>query len=154
MTRAAKSDLAPPKKRAETVELAQALAKPRDPRALPPAAALKDPFSPPSLKEADPAGPGDSAKPGLPAAPPKVLPDRELLEAIADLIFPSGSVVIGGEPVLLFGGTTRRKVGETFFGTYAKDGKTYELKITAIGSGTFTLRYHNEETTRPISRRK
>ncbi len=148
--RAAKSDIPPPRRRAETVALAQTLLAAREPGALPPATALKNPFNPANFTETDPgvAGAVD------PAGAPRLQPDRELLEAIAQLINPSGTIVIGGEPVLLFGGMTRRKVGDVVRGTYAKDGKLYELTITAIEGGTFTLRYHDETYTQPINKRK
>ncbi len=146
-----------PAQRKTVLALAQTLLAPKSATPLP--AVLKDPFNPPGFKpgEAGPVLAGanpDSTAPGQPAAPPRVLPDRELLETIAELITPSGTMVINGEPLLVFGGQTRRHVGESLFGIYAKDGKTYELTITAIRSDSFTLRFNNEETTRPILKRK
>ena len=78
--------------------------------------------------------------------PPEPL-DRQLLEAIAPMITPSGTAVFGGRSLLLFG-QKKLKVGDTLPIIY-KD-KPYELTITAIDDGTFTLRLRAEEITRTI----
>ena len=41
------------------------------------------------------------------------------------------------------------EIGTRFTVTYG--GQDYELELTAIDRTTFTLRYRNEETTRPIT---
>ncbi len=145
----------PPMQRKAALALAEKLVLPKPVVPLP--AVVKDPFNPFAFKDIPPdasAGSSSDSAISTPVAAPKMLPDRELIEAIADNIKPSGTIVLGGESLLLFGGQTRRKVGESIFGVYAKDGKTYELTISAIQSDSFTLRYHGEETTRPISKRK
>jgi hypothetical protein len=149
----------PPVQRKAVLALVQTLLPLKSATPLP--SVLKDPFNPPGFKpgETDPTVASgvvglDPVSPGSLVVVPRVVPDRELLETLANLITPSGTVVLNGEPLLVFGGQTRRHVGETIFGTYAKDGKTYELTITAIRSDSFTLRFHSEELTRPILKRK
>ncbi len=41
------------------------------------------------------------------------------------------------------------EIGTRFTVTY--NGQDYELELTSIDRTTFTLRYRNEETTRPIT---
>jgi hypothetical protein len=145
---AAIADIVPPKKRAETVALAQRLLQSKEATLLP-AAGIKDPFT---AKDPDPApsvegGPGIAEGPPPLPPPPPLAPDRELIEAIAPLITPTGTAIIGGQSLLLFG-SKRLKVGDTLPIIY-KD-KPYELTITAIEGTNFTLRLRAEEITRPI----
>ena len=151
-----KSDLIPPDKRRVSVELGLKLTQPPTPEPLP--ADLAQPFNPPGFdlpdREERPPTPGTS--PGRsggggedtnPARPAAAVGDRETLEALAARIVPKGTFVVGGQPLLVIG-SFRLSVGAHF--TVNSNGQDYDLELTAINSTTFTLRYHNEETTRPI----
>jgi hypothetical protein len=71
----------------------------------------------------------------------------ELLETIAPQINPSGTLTLGGQPLLLFGQKKIREGGELPI-LYA--GQRYTLVISAIGTSSFTLRLGEAEYTRPI----
>lgn len=144
-----------PAKRTEGLEQAQRLLAPRD------AAApqdLKDPFNSEAFANAaanagvagpaaGPAtGPGASAG-GAVARPAGPRSARELVEAIAAGLKPTGSLVLRGEPTLLFG-QKRVKAGDSLTITF--EGAEYTVVITSIKAPNFTLRLNNEEFTRPI----
>jgi hypothetical protein len=133
-----RSDVLPATQRARTIELANQLAAPAAPAPLP--AVLKNPFTGTIPAPAVTAGPRETVAPA-------VVSNRQLLEAIAPLVNPSGSVALGGEPILLFG-QKRIKVGDTL--SISFDGEPYELVISNIQSTSFTLRLRGEEITRPI----
>ena len=147
------SELAPPDKRKVSVERATVLAKLKVVAPLP--AELTDPYAPPGfdLTDAEEAAAAAAAARqaallnpggGGPVAPPT---DRQLLESIVAKIVPSGSIYLGGKPMLMFG---KRfvKTGSHFTVTYK--GADYDLELTDIDSSNFTLRYNREEITRPI----
>jgi hypothetical protein len=147
------SELAPPDKRKASVEKATALAKRVMVAHLP--AGLQDPYAPPGfdLTDAEEAAAAAAAarqaallNPGAagPVAPPT---DRQLLESIVAKIVPSGSLYVGGNPMLMFG---KRfvKIGSHFTVTYK--GTDYDLVLTDIDGSNYTLRYNREEITRPI----
>ena len=79
--------------------------------------------------------------------PAESLSDHEVLDKIAAKIVPTGTIFVGGKPMLMFG-KKFGKVGTHFTVTF--DGADYELILTSIDSTTFSLRLHNEQTTRPI----
>lgn len=145
------SEIAPPDKRRLSVEKAAQLARPSKAAALP--AALNLPFAPPSfdLTDAEEAAAAAAAArlanggTALLPAPPS---DRELLAEIAAKVRPSGTAALGGHPLLMFG---KRfvKTGSHFTVTYK--GNDYDLELTQIDSTNFTLRYKNDEITRPIT---
>ena len=171
------SDLVSPEKRRSVVDQALRLTRPAEPVPLP--ADLAHPFNPPGFDQPDPeelraaaaaaakanaasagglGGPGGPGSPGglggpaVPGAPGGVagpMGDRELLESIASKILPTGTIKVGGEPLLIFG---RRnvKIGGSFTVTNPANGQDYTLELVAIEPPTFTLRYRNEEITRPI----
>lgn len=143
------SDLVPPQKRAETVELAQAILQDRDLPAV--SADTPSPFAPPAFEQPDPeelrarqAAAAAAAAAGVAARP---VGDRAVLENVSVHIVPTGIVRLGGEAILLFG-QKRLKVGDRLTITF--EGANYDLDITAIGTTTFTLRYNSEEITRSI----
>ncbi len=147
---AQKSDLATPQERRATIELAAKLLKPRELAPLPPEIVV--PFSPAGFDQPDPeeikaqmAAAAAAAQAG--AGPVRAAGDRGVLESLADKLAPSGTAVIGGEPILLFG-QKKLKVGDRLTITF--EGADYDLDIVAIGSTTFTLRLNREEITRPI----
>jgi hypothetical protein len=77
-------------------------------------------------------------------APPS---DKELLAAIASKIVPSGTIYLGGRPLLMFGKRFVRTVSR-FTVTYK--GADYVLELTDIDSTNFTLQYNSEKITRPV----
>ncbi len=137
---AQRADVPAPSTRAATVELAGKLsATPAEPAARE-AASPKNPFT---NQPAVAAVQTEERTETRPAA----VSDRRLLEAIAPMINPSGTMMLGGEPILLFG-QKRIKVGDTL--PISFDGQSYELVISNIQNTSFTLRLRGEELTRPI----
>ena len=167
------ADIVSPEKRRSIVELAQLLTRLPEPVPLP--ADLAQPMNPPGFDQPDPeelraaaaasaraaaataaagagglSGAGGSGGAGGAAGGPvPLMSDRELLESIASKILPTGTIKVGGEPLLIFG---RRnvKIGGSFTVTNPANGQDYTLELIAIEPPTFTLRYRNEEITRPI----
>ncbi len=146
---AQQSDLVPPAKRAVTVDLADRLMQPRVLATLP--ESLVVPFNPAGFEQPDPeeikaqqAAAAVAAAAGTPLRP---VGDRSVLSTLAEKLSPSGTAIIGGEPILLFG-SRRLKVGDRLTVTF--EGTDYQLDITAISRTTFTLRLNREEITRPI----
>jgi hypothetical protein len=163
------ADIVSPEKRRSIVELAQQLAQQltRPPEPVPLPADLAQPLNPPGFDQPDPeelraaaaaakavaaaavslSGAGGAGGAAGAAAP--LMGDRELLESIAAKILPTGMIKVGGEPLLIFG---RRnvKIGGSFTVTNPANGQDYTLELIAIEPPTFTLRYRNEEITRPI----
>lgn len=81
------------------------------------------------------------------AAPVGPKSNRDILEAIATSLKPSGFFVFGGEPTLVFG-QKRVKAGGML--TINFEGKEYALEVTNVDRTHFTLRLNREEFTRPI----
>jgi hypothetical protein len=131
------------------VELADRLVQPRVLAALPEEMVM--PFNPMGFEQPDPeevkaqqAAAAAAAAAGTPVRP---VGDRNVLATLADRLSPSGTAIIGGDPMLLFG-QRRLRVGDRLTVTY--EGADYPLEITAITRTTFTLRLNREEITRPI----
>lgn len=123
-------------KRQETLELATRLLAPRtDPTAHLPAN-LVNPFNP--------RAPMDQKAKGAESGPRS---DREILEKIAAEIKPSGMMVLGDRPMLIFQ-EKKFQVGDTLKRSF--DGVDYTIEITAIESSSFRIRLNHEEITRPI----
>ena len=93
--------------------------------------------------ENNPAG-GVAGGPARPAGPRT---SRDLLEAIATGIKPSGYLVLRGEPVLLFG-QKRVKAGDALTLTF--EGAEYTVVVTSIKAPNFSIRLNNDEFTRSI----
>lgn len=151
---APKTDIMPPVRRQASVDTAERLAKRKAPEPL--SAELPSPFNPAGFDKADPA---DAPRPGAggarPTAPttavaqPQAAPaDREILETLATRIPSTGTINRGGKPMLTVAGGKMLEVGTKFTVTF--NDQDYELELVAIDRTTFTLRYRNEETTRPI----
>src|SRR6202000_2327519 len=107
---------------------------------------LKNPFNPegfggPSPEELAAIAAAKAAKTSRPAT------DRDLLFALAGKLTPTGTLFAAGEPILLFG-QKKMKLGDRLSINF--DGSAYEVIITAIERTSFTLKYNNEEYTRPI----
>ena len=75
------------------------------------------------------------------------LPDRELLRFLAHQLVPIGTLQISGTPSLVIG-SKRFEVGTRFTVTFQE--QDYDLLLVALDRSTFTLRYRNEDYTRPI----
>jgi hypothetical protein len=148
------SDVLPPARRQQTVDLALSLSRPPPPPSLP--ENLPQPFSPPGFdKDADSAKSAAAPSPGPSVAPAKAVDsgpvgpvgDREILETLAARLVPSGTMAMGGTPQLVIG-KNRFPLGTRF--TVSFNDQDYELELVSIDRTTFTLRYRGEEITRPI----
>jgi len=144
------SEIAPPDKRKVSVDEAVKIA--RQAKAVPLPATLSLPFAPPQfdLTDAEEAAAAAAAarlaNPGNPSGP-AAPSDHQLLEEIVSKVRPSGTIYLGGKPLLMFG---KRfvKTGAHFTVTYK--GNDYDLELTEIDGTNFTLRYKSDEITRPI----
>ena len=85
--------------------------------------------------------------PAINTAPVGPRSGRDLLQAIAASLKPSGFFVLSGEPTLVFG-QKRVKAGGSLTITF--EGNEYTLEIVSIDRPNFTLRLNREEFTRPI----
>ncbi len=144
------SEIAPPDKRKLSVDKAVQIARQKKLAALP--AAISLPYAPPGfdLTDAEEAAAAAAAarlaNPGSPTGP-TAPSDHELLQEIVSKVKPSGTIYLGGKPLLMFG---KRfvKTGAHFTVTYK--GNDYDLELTQIDGTNFTLRYKSDEITRPI----
>lgn len=73
--------------------------------------------------------------------------DRQILEAIASRVNPTGTARIGDTDYLLFG-QKRLKQGEMLTITYG--GSAYLIEIVSIQRNNFRIRLNSEELVRPI----
>ena len=132
-----------PAKRHEAIEAAKKLLAPREA-----GGTIADPFHSQAFAEfVAGTGRAPAASGGAPAAPGNPVTDRDLVQAIAASLKPSGFFVIGGEPTLVFG-QKRVKAGGVLTITF--EGNEYTLEVTKIDRTNFTLRLNREEFTRPI----
>jgi hypothetical protein len=143
------SEVSTTDKRKVSVEKASAIAKQIKPTVLP--TTINQPFAPPGfdLTDAEEAAAAAAAarlaNPNGPVTAP--VSDHQLLEDITAKVHPGGTVTMGGRPLLMFGNSFV-KIGSHFTVTYK--GMDYDLELTQIDSTNFTLRYKNDEITRPI----
>lgn len=142
------SDVLPPAKRAEILARAVKSQQPRESVSSP----ATNPFFPAAFDAAvadNGRASEGSASPGPVAdqAPAGPRTGKDLLQAIATSLKPSGYFVLGGQPTLVFG-QKRVKAGGVLTVTY--EGTEYALEITAIDRTHFTLRLNREDFTRPI----
>jgi hypothetical protein len=143
--REVKSDLATTETRQTVLDLATRLSHPSEPPPL--SANLNTPF------DFDKSEPDPTPAPnGAPAQATQSKGARETLETLAPLIKPTGTVIMTGRPAILTFGRTNVKVGGKL--TINFEGTDYELELVAVSSTSFTLRYKDEETTRPIKSAK
>lgn len=99
-----------------------------------------DPFNPPAanLRWEEPPEAGATAE---------GIPDSEMVHRLVDGIHPTGSIMLGGEPYLLF--TERRqKIGDKL--VVALDKIEYTVEIVSIANNRFRIRYNGQEAERPI----
>ena len=133
----AASDLVPSQKRALSVDLAQALLQGPVDVVLP--GKLKNPFD----AQAKPAP--DEPKAKAPSGRPSS--DKDLLALLAAEIPQAGTFFLNNEPLLLLG-QKKVKVGEAI--SIPLEGATYEVEVVNIERTNFTIRYKQEEFTRPL----
>lgn len=134
-----------PAKRQESLEKAKALLAGQ---AFSVPADVVNPFNPAAFAEVTGAArhvPGTTPT-ETPVAGPRS--DREILQAIAAGLKPSGAFGLSGQPTTLVFGQKRVKAGGTVTITF--EGTEYTLEITSIDRPNFTLRLNREEFTRPI----
>lgn len=130
----------PPAQRVATLELARNLLVTTPIEVDAEDLAMKNPFGPrtPVVKD-EPVTPVQTVV--------RSATDREVLVNVIANINPSGTMMIGDQPFLLFG-QKKLKVGDVI--PIGFQGKTYELVLTGIERTSFTLRLNKEEITRPI----
>ncbi len=103
---------------------------------------LPNPFVP---KTSQVEAPPDVVAPPVDIAP--ALGGAELLATLAARVPATGTVNLGGEPMLLLG-QKRLKVGDTV--TISFEGQGYELSIAAVTSTSFTVKRGENIYTRPV----
>ncbi|MBK9992213.1 MAG: hypothetical protein IPP19_16180 [Verrucomicrobia bacterium] len=132
--KAAPSDIAPPQKRAVTVETAEHLAK----------LATDDLTAPADIRN-----PFNAASEGrIEVVLNRPASDKELLAILADQLKPTG--VMGREDalVLLLKGQKGVKVGDRL--TLSFDGTPYTVELIEVTRTNFSLRFNQAEIIRPI----
>lgn len=135
----AAADIAPPKTRDKVVADANRVVETRGaPAPLP--SPLPNPFV---GKEDAPAEAPVAEEPVVGSA----LAGAELLATLAEKIPSTGTVFIGGQPLLLLG-QKRLKVGDTYAISF--EGRTYEVSIAAVTSTSFTVKRGENIHTRPV----
>ena len=135
-----KPDLVAPKLREQVVADAVRVAQARNSEVTLPSP-TPNPFIP---RELAPSGPPSAAPEATPVVP---VNGAEILARIAAQIPATGTVTIGGEPILLLG-QKRLKVGELF--TISFEGRSHELQLAAVTSTSFTVRRGENVHTRPV----
>ena len=138
-----KSDLLPPQKRAETLNLARTLLK------ITPKVVSEDAFA--GMNPFDPLPPvifgNETDAKATHAVPQVAVSDRDLLKKLAEEVTASGMMQLGDRTFLLVG-KKKLKVGDRI--SVNSGGVAYELEVSAIDRTSFALRLKNEEITRPI----
>lgn len=137
----AQADIAAPKLREQIVADAVRITEMRT-SAAPLPAPLPNPFIP-KERPAEP----DQNTTATTVAPTPSLAGAELLATLAARIPATGTVSLGGEPILLLG-QKRLKVGDTV--TISFEGQSYELSIAAVTSTSFTVKRGENIHTRPV----
>jgi hypothetical protein len=136
-----------PAKRQEALDRGKSIVAPREVVAV-----VVDPFHPAAFAETVASlgrlpGVTPSTSGGTETTPTGPRNDRDLLQAIAQSLKPSGYIVLGNQPSLSFG-QKRVKPGGTLTITF--EGNQYTLEILTIDRTNFTLRLNREEFTRTI----
>ncbi|WP_138223257.1 hypothetical protein [Nibricoccus aquaticus] len=135
-------DVISPVRRVTTLELASKLLNP--PASTDAASGAVNPFTLNGSRAEDAAADENQATANRAAI---MASNRTLLAALSEQLEPKGTFVLGGESIILLG-QKKLKVGERYPITF--EGAVYELEITAIETTRFSVRYKNEEITRPI----
>ena len=128
------SDIAPPQKRAVTVELAERLAKiTTDDLAVP--SDIHNPFNAATVGKIE-------------VAVNRPASDKELLALLADQLKPTGVMGRDDALVLLLKGQKGVKVGDRL--TLSFDGTPYTVEVIEVNKTNFSLRFNQAEIIRPI----
>ena len=137
----AQADIAAPKLREQIVADAVRITETRSS-----AAALPSPLPNPFVPKQSAIEPEqNTTTPTVVPAPS--LAGAELLATLSARIPATGTVNLGGEPILLLG-QKRLKVGDTV--TISFEGQSYELSIAAVTSTSFTVKRGENIHTRPV----
>jgi hypothetical protein len=136
-----------PAKRQTTVDLATRLLGPQERPAAALPADLVDPFNPPGFGAQSTTTTTTTTGGKLGETTRGVSSDREILQKIATQIRPSGMLMFGGQPLLLFR-EKKLKVGDSL--TITCEGTDYVVVISGIDQTSFKIRLNGEEITRPI----
>ncbi len=138
-------DLTSPKLRVDTVAKAQALVEAQKaPVVL--ANPLPNPFVRVPLQKSDDVT-EEAVSPVAPKAVVPTLSGMELLTRLAAAIPATGTVNLGGSPILLLG-QKRLKVGDSY--TISFEDKDYEVSIASISPTAFTITRGSHSYTRPL----
>jgi hypothetical protein len=129
------SDIEAPQKRAVSVDLAERMLKTPSADDIQVPDGLVNPFDPTAITRIE-------IKSGRPGS------DKELLEALADLLRPTGVMGRDEAMVLLLKGQKGVKLNDKL--TLSFDGTAYDVEVIAIDHYNFSLRYNQAEVTRPI----
>jgi hypothetical protein len=136
------SDLQPPQKRAQTLDLARGLLAGKPVDSADQALAAMNPFDPPA-----PVVTGAEVDQTPQVIAPIAPSNHDLFKKMAEGVNASGMMQLGDRTFLLVG-KKKYKVGDCILVNF--EGTNYELEVTAIDRTSFTLRLKNEEITRPI----
>jgi hypothetical protein len=137
------ADVAAPASRAASVDLASRILSP--PTIVPLAGVPSNPFI---LSASRVTGPEIDPSQAAAEKAAILASTKSLLVALADRLEPKGTFVVGGESIILLG-QKKLKLGDKY--TINFEGSVYEVEITAIETTRFSVRYKNEEVTRPIA---
>jgi hypothetical protein len=144
LSAAPRADLVSPQKRQAVVRVANQLIRETG---MSTAFDVRNPFSPPefdiSREESISRKLGDHPENSSIASKS----DREILESLASR-FPATGTITRGDKILLTAGRKQFEAGQLL--TLSEVGREYEVQIVAISATTFTLRFRNEEFTRPV----
>jgi TonB family protein len=89
-----------------------------------------------------------AAKPASTATPAPASQDRQLLEALAQRVQATGTLLLTGKPSVALNGGARVYVGEKL--TLDHQGAAHDLTVVAIDHSTITLRLRGEELRYPL----
>ncbi len=135
------ADVSLPANREKVVSLAEEFLRMRSAPAQ-----IPDPAPNPFVWPVEPEPEGDELASTTVELPKQVTMNLELLTRLAARIPASGTVILGGQPILLLG-QKRLKVGDVV--TISFEGENYELSIEGITSTSFTVRRGTLTHTRP-----
>lgn len=136
----ARVDVPATQQRMPSVNRAAALSSQNAPKGIP--STLSNPFASSNLEAVEATVAAPIVKTARPSS------DRDFLALLASQLAPTGTFILNGEPIILFG-QKRMKVGDKvplYF-----ESSVYELEIAGISQTSFTVRFKNEELTRQIS---
>jgi hypothetical protein len=135
------SDIAAPVKRVVTIDLARTLLSIKSGGQSEEELATLNPFSLGQVTTSEDEGKSTAA------SQPGPVNSGDLLKNIAEKVLPTGMIHLAGKSFLLVG-QKKFQLGDRMSVTYQD--VIYEVEITAIERTSFTIRFKNDEITRPI----